>query len=85
MNRPGRSIPCNGNGNFNAARSAQLVLETAQKWAALMQDEGFLETIMNSHTEAGKVTLLLLDCVNDYEYRSAGAVAICEQGPVALW
>ena len=64
MSRPGRAPSCGK--STNAARCALQVLETAQTWAALMQDAGVLERI-DLTTEAGRVTLRLLDSVNEYE------------------
>lgn len=82
MSRPDRAPVCAK--ATSAAHSALQVLKIAQVWAALMQETGELDRIDLS-TEAGRVTLDLLDSVNDYEYRASSPPAGHERGPATLW
>lgn len=67
------------------ARLAQTIVAAAQAWTAIMMEHHIDETLDLS-TEAGKVTLILLDSVMDYEYRLSSPIVMDgqKQGPATL-
>lgn len=68
------------------ARLARDIVQAAQGWAAAMLEHRIVEEIDLS-TDAGKVTLVLLDSVMQLEYWTASPVVppVQEQGPATLW
>lgn len=79
-------MPVSAAGTPDLARLAQVIVQAAQNWAAAMLEHGIVEEIDLS-TDAGKVTLVLLDSVMQLEYWTATPVTVSEQeqGPATLW
>lgn len=69
----------------DSPRLAQDIVRAAQSWAAAMLEHRIVDQIDLS-TDAGRVTLVLLDCVMQLEYwMTSPVVATQGQDPATLW